>query len=38
MKEVTMGMGRRGVKFLKDGRAWKLTDLLYADDLVVCGD
>ena len=33
MKEVKMGMGRRGVRF-QEGRAWILPGLLYADDLV----
>ena len=37
MKEVKMGMGRRGVNLLEDGREWKLPGLLYADDLVLCG-
>ena len=30
MKKVKMGMGRRGVSFLKDGREWRLPGLLYA--------
>ena len=34
MKEVKMGMGRRGMVFLEDGREWRLPDPLYADDLV----
>ena len=38
MKEVKMGMGRRGVRFLEDGREWRLLGLLYADDLVLCGE
>ena len=38
MKEVKMGMGRRGVRFLEDGREWGLPGLLYADDLVLCGE
>ena len=33
MKEVKMGMGRRGMKFLEDER---LSGLLYVDGLVVC--
>ena len=37
MKEVKMGMGRRGVRFIEDGREWILPGLLYADDLVLCG-
>ena len=28
-----MGMGRRGVSFLEDGREWRLPGLLY-----VCGE
>ena len=36
MMEVKMGMGRRGVRFLKDGREWRLPSLLYAYDLVLC--
>ena len=35
MKEVKMEMGRRGVRFLEDGREWRLPGLLYADDLVL---
>ena len=38
MKEVKMGMGRREVRFRKDGREWRLPGLLYADDLVLCGE
>ena len=38
IKEVKMGMGRREVRFLEHGREWKLPGLLYADDLVLCGD
>ena len=34
MKEVKMGMGR----FLEDGKEWRLPGLLYADDLVLCGE
>ena len=37
MKEVKMGMGRRRVSFLEDGRECRLRCLLYADDLVLCG-
>ena len=36
--EVKMEMGRRGVKFLDEGRGWRLPGLLYADDLVLCGE
>ena len=31
-------MGRRGASFLEDGREWRWPDLLYADDLVLCGE
>ena len=33
-----MGMGRRGVRFLKDVIEWRLTGLFYADELVLCGE
>ena len=35
VKEVNMGMGRRGMRFREDGREWRLSRLLYADDLVL---
>ena len=38
MKEVKMGMGRRGVRFQEKGREWRLPGLLFADDLVLCGE
>ena len=38
MKEVKMGMGRRGVRFQEEGREWRLPGLLYAGDLVLCGE
>ena len=28
---------RRGVRFLEEGREWRLLGLLYAYDLVLCG-
>ena len=34
MKEMKMGMGRR----MEDGREWRLPGLLYADDLILCGE
>ena len=37
-KKVKMGMRRMGVRFLEDGREWKLHGLLYGDDLVLCGE
>ena len=36
--ELKMGMGRRGVRFLKNGRGWRLPGPLYGDDLVLCGE
>ena len=33
-----MGMGRKGMSFLEDGREWGLPGLLYADDLVLRGE
>ena len=38
MKEVKVGMGARGVRFLEESREWRLPGLLYADDLVLCGE
>ena len=38
IKEVKMGIGRRGVRFLEEGREWRLPGLLYANDLVLCGE
>ena len=38
VKEVKMGMGRRGVSILEDGREWRLPGLLYAEDLALCGE
>ena len=38
MKEVKMGRGRKGVRFMGDGREWRLAGLFYADDLVLRGD
>ena len=35
--EVKMRMGRRGVRFLEEGGEGRLTGLLYADDLDLCG-
>ena len=32
-----MGM-RRGVRFQEEKRKWRLPDLLYADDLLLCGE
>ena len=38
MKEVKMGMERRGVRFLEDQKEWRFPGLLYADDLVLYGE
>ena len=36
IKKMKIGMGRKGVRFMKDGIEWRLPGLLYADDLVLC--
>ena len=33
MKELKMGMGRRGVRFQEEGREWRLPGVLYAGEL-----
>ena len=38
MKEVNIGIGRRGVRFLEERREWRLPGLFYANDLVLCGE
>ena len=38
MKEVKIGMGRRGVRFQEEGREGRFPGLLYADDLALCGE
>ena len=38
LKQVKMGMGRRGVRFLEDEREWRFPGLLYTHDLVLCGE
>ena len=35
MKEVKMGMERKGVSFLEDEREWRLPGFLYANDLIL---
>ena len=35
MKEVKMGMGRRGVGFLEEGKEWRLPGFLYVGDLAL---
>ena len=36
-KEVKIGMGKRRAKFMEERRERRLTRLLYADELVLCG-
>ena len=38
MKKVKMMMGKRGVRLIEVGREWILLGLLYANDLVLCGE
>ena len=38
MKEVKIGMRRRGAKFMEELREWRLSGLLHADDLILCGE
>ena len=38
LKEVKMGMGRRGARFREEGREWRLLGLLCADDLLLWGE
>ena len=38
MEEVKMGMVRIRVRFMEEWREWILPGLLYADDLVLCGE
>ena len=38
MKELKMGMRRRVARFQDEGEKWRLPGLLYADDLVLCGE
>ena len=38
MKKVKIGMGRRGVRFQEEGKEWRFPGLLYADDLILCGE
>ena len=33
-----MGMGRRGMRFQGERREWRFPGLLYANDLVLCGE
>ena len=38
MKKAKIGMEKRGVRFMEEGRKWKVPSLLYANDLVLCGE
>ena len=38
MIEVKMGMKKRGVRFMEEGREWSLPDLLFAGNFVLCGE
>ena len=38
MKEVKMRMGRKGMRFLEEGREWRLPGLLCAGELVLYGE
>ena len=35
MKEVKIGIGRMGMRFIEEERGWRLLGLLYADNLVL---
>ena len=35
---VENGDGEKGVRFQEEGREWRLLVLLYADDLLLCGE
>ena len=36
--KIKMGMGRMRLRFLEEGRKWRLPGLLCADDLALCGE
>ena len=38
MKEVKMGIGRRGVRYKEERRERRYLGLLYVDDLFLCGE
>ena len=38
LKVVKMGMGMRGMRFQEEEIEWRLSDLLCAGDLVLCGE
>ena len=38
IKELEMGMAGKGVRMMENGDEWRVPYLLYADDLVLCGE
>ena len=38
MEKVKKGMGMRRVRFQEEEREWRLPGLMYADDLILCGE
>ena len=36
IRDVKMGIGMRGIRFMEVGREWRLPGLLYTDDLILC--
>ena len=38
MKEVKMRIERMGLRFMEEGREWRLPGFLYADNLFFCDD
>src|SRR5678815_1029974 len=38
MKEFEVGMAGNGVRMMENGDEWRVPYLLYADDLVLCGE
>ena len=36
IRDVKMGIGMRGMRFMEVGREWRLPGLLYTDDLILC--
>ena len=38
IKEVKIGMGKRGMRFREEGREGRLPGIFYANDLVLCSE
>ena len=38
METLKIGLGRMGVRFLEDGREWRLHSFFYADDPILCDE